>query len=513
MASKIETPHPLYTAYEDQWSRCRHAMTGQDAVKTAKAKRGSRSFGDKYLPRLPAQTDDEYKAYLMRALWFNASGRTRDGLVGLIFAKNPHVDGVDPEDEFLDDMDQQETSLTEFAENLSEEVLGVGRVGILVDNPAMPDSVKSAADAEHEGIRPYCTIYAAEDVINWEAGRVANQTRLVRLVLREPYTWPNGTADIQYRELRLEPLDGVWTYMVNVWRRPEEDVQAIEKLAQQVIESHGSGNYNPNLKDFVKVPEEFLIPLAQGNRISTIPFWFINPRNTKPKPEKPPLLDLVDVNFSHYRTMADLEHGRFFCGLPTPVFSGFTFDEGALIKLGSMAGIEGPIGAKAEYLEFRGDGLMALERAAEQKQLMMARLGSRILQEDKRAVEAAETLQIRTSAENSVLSSIAHSISRALSEILEFMLFWRDGVADPEVSCQLNTEYTPAKMDGPTMMAYLQYLQAGEMPRLDVFTALQQGEMVAPDRKFEDWVNDLPEPTVGFSLPPKAPTKPAQESA
>ena len=510
---KIETPHPHYSALLDQWSRCRDAMNGQDSVKTAKAKKGSRSLGDKYLPRLPAQTDDEYKAYLMRALWFNASGRTRDGLAGLIFAKNPHIDGVGPDDEFLDDMDCEETSLNEFAESLTEEVLGVGRVGVLVDNPNTPDHVKSAADAEAEGIRPYATIYAAENIINWKTGRVANRTKLVQVVLREPYTWPDGTQDVQYRELRLDPIavpnqnDGqAWTYTVNIWRRPQEDLEAIQKLAQQVRESNGSGNFNPNLRDFEIVPDEFVIPLAQGRRVSQIPFWFINARDTKTNPGKPPLLDLVDVNFSHYRTMADLEHGRFFCGLPTPVFSGFNFDEHSLIKLGSMAGIEGPAGARAEYLEFRGDGLQALERAAEQKQLMIARLGSRILQEDKRAVEAAETLQIRTSAENSVLASIAHAISRALSEVVEFMLFWRDGVENPEVSFQLNTEYTPAKMDGPTMVAYLQAVQSGEMPRQDFFAALQQGQMIAPDRSFEDWVADLPEPTAGFSFPPKAPT-------
>ena len=202
---KIETPHPHYSALLDQWSRCRDAMNGQDSVKTAKAKKGSRSLGDKYLPRLPAQTDDEYKAYLMRALWFNASGRTRDGLAGLIFAKNPHIDGVGPDDEFLDDMDCEETSLNEFAESLTEEVLGVGRVGVLVDNPDTPDHVKSAADAEAEGIRPYATIYAAENIINWKTGRVANRTKLVQVVLREPYTWPDGTQDVQYRELRLDP--------------------------------------------------------------------------------------------------------------------------------------------------------------------------------------------------------------------------------------------------------------------------------------------------------------------
>ncbi len=50
--------------------RARDFIAGEDAVKSA---------GEKYLPRLEAQTDEEYDAYRPRASLFNATARTADG--------------------------------------------------------------------------------------------------------------------------------------------------------------------------------------------------------------------------------------------------------------------------------------------------------------------------------------------------------------------------------------------------------------------------------------------------
>jgi hypothetical protein len=44
-----------------------------------------------YLPALKDQTPDDYKAYIMRADYFNATARTLDGLVGMVFRKEPTV--------------------------------------------------------------------------------------------------------------------------------------------------------------------------------------------------------------------------------------------------------------------------------------------------------------------------------------------------------------------------------------------------------------------------------------
>ena len=74
--------HPDYDASAVDWSRVRDVMAGEDAVKAA---------GAKYLPRLEAQSDEEYAAYRSRACFFNATRRAADAFVGLVFRKAPFV--------------------------------------------------------------------------------------------------------------------------------------------------------------------------------------------------------------------------------------------------------------------------------------------------------------------------------------------------------------------------------------------------------------------------------------
>jgi hypothetical protein len=76
----INATHPDYDFTLPEWIRARDVLAGEDAVK---------SGGEKYLPRLDSQTEDEYCAYRKRAAFFNGTARTVDGHVGLIFRRPP----------------------------------------------------------------------------------------------------------------------------------------------------------------------------------------------------------------------------------------------------------------------------------------------------------------------------------------------------------------------------------------------------------------------------------------
>ena len=76
----VDSTHPDYDANLPAWLRARDVFAGEDAVKAA---------AEKYLPRLDCQDDKEYLAYKNRASFFNASARTADGFVGLIFRRDP----------------------------------------------------------------------------------------------------------------------------------------------------------------------------------------------------------------------------------------------------------------------------------------------------------------------------------------------------------------------------------------------------------------------------------------
>ena len=118
--------HPEYDSALPAWLRARDVIAGEDALK---------SGGVRYLPRLDSQTDEEYAAYKERAAFFNATARTAEGYVGLIFRRPPFV--KTPENgglgvalsEFVNDADMLGTPLVGYAKNVVGEVISVGGPG------------------------------------------------------------------------------------------------------------------------------------------------------------------------------------------------------------------------------------------------------------------------------------------------------------------------------------------------------------------------------------------------
>src|SRR5262245_35226081 len=78
----VNSTHPDYDANALDWSRARDVLAGEDAVKAG---------GEKYLPRLDSQTDEEFVAYRKRAAVYNATARSAEGFVGLIFRRPPFI--------------------------------------------------------------------------------------------------------------------------------------------------------------------------------------------------------------------------------------------------------------------------------------------------------------------------------------------------------------------------------------------------------------------------------------
>jgi hypothetical protein len=76
----VNNTHPDFDFALPGWLRARDVLA--DAVKSA---------GEKYLPRLDSQSDEEFLAYRKRASFFNATARSAEGFVGLIFRRPPFI--------------------------------------------------------------------------------------------------------------------------------------------------------------------------------------------------------------------------------------------------------------------------------------------------------------------------------------------------------------------------------------------------------------------------------------
>lgn len=435
----VTTKHPSYEATVNQWSRCRDAAGGSDAVKDKSSA---------YLPQLSGQDQAEYEAYKMRALWYGATARTVQGLVGAVMRKPPTIQAPAAMTADLADVTGMGVPIEVFTKQVLQEVLTTGRYGVLVDLPK-----DAAANA-----KPYWVGYPAESIINWRSMAIAGKTILMFVVLfeevHEPGDDPFEPRCIeQYRVMKLDEND---LYTVEIWRKDKKD------------------------KDTWQI-HETIIPTVRGQRLNFIPFCFFGQNTVTPQVEKPPLIDLVDVNLSHYRSSADLEHGRHFCGLPTPWVAGFP--ENTTLKIGSsIAWVASDPQASAGMLEFTGQGLGALERALESKERLMAVLGARLLEEAKRTVEASDTLEIRYSGERSILQSMAASVSMGVTKVLQWHAQLAGGTEQPAdgLSVALNTDFVSAQMTSQMLTAMMQAWQGGSISYETYYYNLQRGEVTRP---------------------------------
>ncbi|MDP3717109.1 MAG: DUF4055 domain-containing protein [Acidobacteriota bacterium] len=445
----VDTTHPQYSASRERWQRCRDLFEGTDAVKGA---------GETYLPKLAGQKPAAYAAYKTRAVFYNGFARTVQGLVGSVFRKSPSVTVPEALQASLLDVTRSGVPFEALAMRVLEDVLTVGRRGVLLDQP-----VNAPANAA-----PYWVLYAEDQIVNWRTTVIDGQRRLSLLVLKERI---EDAADAfavsyvdQYRELRV--ADGM--VVVQLYR-------------------NGTGEHKGTL-----VKHDLPIVLTRrGEKLTAIPFVFFSPTGLEPDVVKPPLLDLADVNLSHYRTSADLEHGRHFTGLPQPWVAGVTGDD--KLQIGSSVAWKfSDPNAKAGYLEFTGQGLKELREALEEKATQMAILGARMLEGQKPGVEAAETVKLRHAGDSATLKSIAMVCSMGLTECLRWHAWWAgQDVKEGDVSCELNTDFFGLRLTAEEVKTLMLAWQSNAISYETFYDRLTEGGWSRPGISSKQELEDI----------------------
>ncbi len=467
----VNSTHPEYDENVTSWLRARDVFAGEDAVKCA---------GVRYLPRLDSQTDDEYLAYKSRTSFFNATARTAEGFVGLVFRRDPTFkipeksSGVGRAlSQFVEDANMLGTSLEAYAKDVVKEVIGVGRAGTLVD---WENEVEQ---------RAYAVLYQTEQIINWRMERVNGRNVLSLVVLREAHkVSEDGFSTEESEQLRVLRLVQVTNksgeeksgpfYQVEIWRPKKNKAKRTTKTEWELTETK--------------------IPLRLGKPLPLIPFVFHGPRNCQECVDKLPLADIIAVNLDHYRLNADYKHGLHFTALPTAWVSGF--DKSSVLRIGSStAWVAETPGATAGFLEFTGQGLTTFERAMDRDERLMAVLGSRMLEPQKRAVETADAIELRQSGENSVLTAISLSVSDSITQILRWVYWWNsteelpEAIGDNQVLAQLNTDFSAKGMSSAELTAIVAAWQAGAISRESMFELFRRGEVLPAGRTNEEEKN------------------------
>ncbi|MGH1376681.1 MAG: DUF4055 domain-containing protein [Alphaproteobacteria bacterium] len=443
--------HPKYDEMKGVWKTCRDAACGQRAIHKG---------GELYLSKLNGQDDKEYKAYLMRSVFFGATGRTVEGMSGLVFRKAMSVEVPDAVTGWGDNITATGKSLKGFSKQAVNEVITVGRAGILVDFPSVSEGAKPKTKMQSDkmGLRPYLSLYQAEDIIYWETATLNNLKKLFLVDLTEKY-YEGGEEKLQVRRLTLEGGH----YVQCIYRKVGE---------KGTWEKH----------------EEFT-PQVSGKNMYEIPFYFLAANEPDTEIQDPVIEELAYVNISHYRNSADLENGAHISGLPTPYITGITSsgdEEEDEFYVGSNAAwVISDSDAKVGYLQVGAEGFAALEKLMDRKEGQMAALGARLLAPEKKAAEAAETAQIKKGAETSVLATLVGSVGDQIQKAIKFAVMWA-GYDVTDVRFELSKDFMSYPMTPQMLKEWLAAWQSGGVSDLTFYEGLQTGELVAETLGFEE---------------------------
>ncbi|MDB5995253.1 MAG: hypothetical protein JWP42_2389 [Pseudomonas sp.] len=446
----VSFTRPEHGAACHRWHLVRDVCKGSETIKAA---------GEKYLPRpnahdTGAENKARYEAYKLRAVFYNATGRTRNSLVGAVFRVVPGLITPPLLEYVSKDIDGQGVSIYQQSQSVIGNLLEVGRHGLLVDYPQVNGQAVSVADIQSGRVRATVSSYTAESIINWKTRRVGGQQLLSLVVLREMVDVDgiDGYSMEQVEQFRVLKLDTSGVYTQEVWR-----------------------------DDLVHTPA--FAPLdGSGRPWPVIPFQFVGSENNDSSIDESPLYDMAEVNLGHYHNSADYEETAYLVGQPQPWMSGLNEQwRDHLEKQGIYLGARAPwlLPASGACGLLQAQPNTVAKEAMDSKKADMVSLGARLVANGS-AVKTATQVDNDSAAEHSVLSLIVSNVSEAYSQCLVWMGVFSN--AEGEASYKLNQDFTQISLDPAILTALFAAVQGGKLPESDFWQYLRDRGVINPEK-------------------------------
>ena len=123
---------------------------------------------------------------------------------------------------------------------------------------------------------------------------------------------------------------------------------------------------------------------------------------------------------------------------------------------------------------------------------LLAVLGSRLLEGQKKVGETAQAIELRQSGENSILGNIAVNVSASLTQVLRWACWWNstedspDDVTNEQVIVELNTDFSTKGLSAEEIQGIVAAWQAGAISRDTMTELFRRGEVLPEGRTNEE---------------------------
>lgn len=462
----VNTPHECYTDMSAEWQRVRDALAGEHTVK---------SKGELHLHRPGGQIQDDYQLYKRKAEFPEITSRTRDALSGMVMRHAPQMMVPDALTPIIDDVTLAGDTLLDAAEESIDEVLAVGRYGVLVDYSAnLSNQPRTIAEIERIGARPYIIPFRAEDCIGWRVQQFGARRDFSMLVFEQAENAPDATDSFltvetkRYLHLYLDDDRGAAVYRQQWWEWDTKQAKAVRM-------------------------GEPITPLINGMPLRQIPFVPFPDIRAFCEATPGYLSKIASQNYHIYGYSADLGWALHFCGLPTMVISdddrsGIGADGAVETKtytIGSSQPIVLSANGRAEWLALDSSKFDALQKKINNHLQNASVLGAEFLQGEKAGVEAAATVRMRREGEYASLTKLSNALSERWENVLRWLAIWSD-LPTRDISYQLNRDYVADHVDPQQLASWMQLYTLGVISKQTLYERAQSAEIANAARDFEE---------------------------
>jgi len=401
-----------------------------------------RDMSETYLPQEPREDDDAYQTRVDRSVLSPYTSRLIETAAGAILRKPIHVEGDPYWLDLIQNIDGLGSNINEYARRALVSSLTYGHSAILVDYPAAAGAM-NLAEERAMGRRPYFVHVDAPQIWGWR---------------KEPGT--NRLLQVRIHDYDVRPLNEFGEEQIEQMRVIYPGRYDLYTLGQEIVEFTSSGGYSLD-----EIP---LVPIYSNRRGLLI--------------SQPPLLDIANLNITHYQRQADLIHALHIAAMPTLVLEGWDDTTGSA-TMGVNYAIAMQPGNKAYYVQADATSFDAQMAELESLASQMSTLGVTKLFGQKFVAESAEAKRIDQAQSNSVLSIISQELESALNQAFEFAAQYV-GLEPPEITIDRDFDYY--RLIGQDVAVLTQLNQAGKISDAMLLEVLRRGEVLPDNINIED---------------------------
>lgn len=455
---------PAYKRQEDEWKMIDALMGGTGEI---------RNWSILYLPQLENETDSNYKKRLAKAVLFPGFKRAVNFSVGKAFYKPIEIVPVDEKTELslkmqaiIQDADRKNNNFGKFANDGFKQSFSKGLGYIYVEADAFdPEKVKTQAEFEAAGIRPYLIFFQAQDVLDVEMNK---DGKITYCKLLERYTDFDEDQGVTVEKTRIRV---VTQSEIAIYERTDETPPNVQNDRIIVSESDVyllSGDVMKN--NLGEVP---LIPVYTGEKRSDFDC-------------ASPLLDLAYTNVQYYQDESTHENAIAYAEFPILFLKG---SDGKNVTIGAnkMITINDPA-ADLKYVEHSGAALEAGRKNLEELRNKMAYCGLKTLMGDSAASgsrqKTATEAEIENVDQNSELKVAADNFVDAINMALYYCQRYLGEIKANEqatVKAQMFGVFSITESDVKEVAALMELHKDGQMRLETLYREMKRRGMVADD--------------------------------